>query len=303
MSPRVSTSRFAFPAMLAGSTSLAFGPWLVRLADVGPLASGFWRLAIAAPVLFVLCGLGRQRFIKIDRAIFFAIVIAGAAFAADLAVWHEGILRTNLTNSTLVGNMSAFAFAGWGFLVARKLPGRNAALALLLALAGVLLLMGRSYQLNPSHLIGDLLCLLAALFYTIYLIVIGNLRTRIAPLPTMALVTVAGAAFALVVTVTGEGDIWPRDWTPLLVLALSSQVIGQGLVAYAVVYLEPIAVGLCLLVQPVISGMVGWVFYNERLGPLEFMGALMIAVALVLVRRPDRTGFPAAADRLSATQD
>ena len=32
-------------ALLLGNFALAFGPWLVRMADVGPSASAMWRLA------------------------------------------------------------------------------------------------------------------------------------------------------------------------------------------------------------------------------------------------------------------
>ena len=50
----------AFPALLFGSALLAVGPWLVRLADVGPVAAGFWRLALALPFLFILAALAKQ---------------------------------------------------------------------------------------------------------------------------------------------------------------------------------------------------------------------------------------------------
>ena len=42
------------------NVALAFGPWFVRLADVGPVAAGFWRIALAAPLLFALAFAGRR---------------------------------------------------------------------------------------------------------------------------------------------------------------------------------------------------------------------------------------------------
>ncbi len=303
MSNPGAVQRFAFPAMIVGSASLAFGPWMVRLADVGPLASGFWRMIIAAPLLLLLCPLARQPLPRLNFKAIWFVAIAGAAFAFDLGSWHSGIVRTTLANATLFANTTSFAFAGWGFLVARSLPSRVASIALALAFCGTLLLLGRSYQVNPRHLTGDILCLLAAFFYTVYLIAIGHLRGLLAPLPTLALATVSGAAVAFVIALTLDGDIWPHDWSPLIGLALSSQIFGQGLVVYAVAHLEPLVAGLCLLIQPVISATIGWIVYGEHLGPMEFAGALMIAAALVLVRMPHRTGFPSQPDKLSATQD
>src|SRR3546814_10840919 len=113
---------------------------------------------------------------RLDRRLVAIIWIAGAAFALDLAFWHEGILRTRLANSTLVGNATSFAFAGWGDIIARRLPSRTAAVALTLAFLGLVLLMTRSSQTGPDTLYGDLLCLVAQLFCTLYLIPIGSFR-------------------------------------------------------------------------------------------------------------------------------
>src|SRR6185369_7274494 len=44
----------AFPALLLGNVALAFGPWLVRLADTGAVATGFWRLVLALPFLWLI---------------------------------------------------------------------------------------------------------------------------------------------------------------------------------------------------------------------------------------------------------
>jgi drug/metabolite transporter (DMT)-like permease len=82
--------------------------------------------------------------------------------------------------------------------------------------------------------------------------------------------------------------LWPDDWTPLVILAVSSQVIGQGLLVYSIGTLPPLVVGLALLTQPAISAAIGWLAYHERLSPTDLVGALGIAAALVLVRLPER---------------
>ena len=85
----------------------------------------------------------------------------------------------------------------------------------------------------------------------------------------------------------------PADWTFVVVLAISSQVIGQGLLVYAIGALPPLVVGLALLTQPAISALVGWLVYGETLQPLDWVGAAAIAAALVLVRLPQRGLQPA----------
>ena len=118
--------RFAFPAMITGSACLAFGPWLVRLADVGPLAAAFWRQALAGPFLFVLAfalggrtdsGRGEAGPFGAGGRVLALAALAGVAFAADLAVWHLGILRTTLANATLLANAATFLFPLYGLVV------------------------------------------------------------------------------------------------------------------------------------------------------------------------------------------
>jgi drug/metabolite transporter (DMT)-like permease len=82
--------------------------------------------------------------------------------------------------------------------------------------------------------------------------------------------------------------LWPSDWTPLIILAVSSQVIGQGLLVYSIGTLPPLVVGLALLTQPAVAATVGWLAYGEGLSMTDLAGAAAIAAALVLVRMPER---------------
>ena len=112
--------RFAYPALLLGNVALAFGPWLVRLADTGPVAAGFWRLALALPFLWMLARMAGQPVHWPGKKLTFVIAIAGFFFAADLAAWHAGIRLTKLGNATfelrakLTGEPDAIS-DGFGF--------------------------------------------------------------------------------------------------------------------------------------------------------------------------------------------
>ena len=124
----------AFPALILANLVLAAGPWMVRLADVGPVAAGFWRLALAIPFLaFVAWRQSAGRPLP-AWALVATVALGGLFFAADLAAWHEGILRTKLANATLFGNFASFLFAIYGFVLLRALPRPVQGLALLLAL-------------------------------------------------------------------------------------------------------------------------------------------------------------------------
>lgn len=282
------TPRRALLALLIANLALACGPWLVRLAEsdarVGPLGSAFWRMALALPVLIAVSARRRDPLPARWGGVTAIAALSGLFFAADLALWHLGILRTRLANATLFGNITAILFPLYGFLVARAWPNARQAAALALAAIGAILLLGRSYHLSAQGALGDLLCLLAGGCYTGYLIAIERTRGRLGPLPTLTVSVLAGTPLLLIVALAAGEPLRPHDWTPLILLTLGSQLIGQGLILYAVARLAPLVVGVMLLIQPIVSAGIGWSVYGERLGLLDVIGGAGIAIAVLLVR-------------------
>jgi drug/metabolite transporter (DMT)-like permease len=110
-------------------------------------------------------------------------------------------------------------------------------------------------------------------------------RATMAPFPALALSTVASILPLLLFAAALGERIMPHDWTPLLGLALVSQLLGQGLMIFALGRFSPLVVGIALLTQPVVAATIGLLVYDERLGPPDMFGAVLVAVALVLVRK------------------
>ena len=152
--------RWAFAALLGGNIALSLGALFVRVADTGPTASAFWRMALALPILLFFAWRetgGRMP----SRGALWVASVAGVFFALDLVAWHIGIMQTKVANATLFGNSASLLLVLWGIFLARSLPRGWQAAAILLAFAGSALLMGQSYELSPAYLAGDLLSLLA----------------------------------------------------------------------------------------------------------------------------------------------
>ena len=279
-------ARYGLAALLVASALLALGAMFVRMADTGPIASAFWRMALAVPLLAVMARFGPKSSGRMTPALILIIAASGVLFAADLASWHIGIMHTKVANATLFGNSASFIFPIYGFVVARAWPARRQVIALVMAAAGTGLLMGRSAELSPDHLLGDLLSLLAGVFYAAYFVAIARARETLAPLPLLTASTLASAIPLLILAnVMGE-QVMPTHWTPLIALALCSQVFGQGLMVYALGRMSPLVIGLSLLTQPIIAALTGWLMFNETLGAPDMAGAALVALALVLVRQP-----------------
>ena len=273
-----------FVALMGGNAALALGPWFVRLADTGPVAAGFWRLALAVPVLFLLARANQQRLGGFGAKIWWAILGAGVFFALDLGAWHLGIHFTRLGNATLFGNSGSLIVMAWGMIALRRLPRHNEWLAFACALMGSGLLLGRSLEIGPQTLWGDVLCLIAGLFYAFYILLLQKPRASLGNWSLLAWSSLAGAPVLLGCALLLGERVMPSNWWPVIALAVLSQLIGQGLLIYALRHFPPLVFGLALLTQPAVAIAVGWLAFGETLGLMDLAGMALVAAGLVLAR-------------------
>jgi drug/metabolite transporter (DMT)-like permease len=213
---RLTVSRGAFVALLAGAVGIAFAPIFVRLSELGPTATAFYRLALALPILWLWMEIGDRR-AQTNRPAgyrdFVGLILSGLFFAGDLGLWHWSIKLTSVANSTLLVNLApVFVALGAWLLFGERFSG-TFLVGLVVALAGAVLLVGGSPQMGPSHLLGDVLAVAAAVSYAGYILAVSRLRSRFSTAAVMAYGGgVTCAALLLVALVSGRGW-WPRPRT------------------------------------------------------------------------------------------
>ena len=278
-------SLLAFAALLAGNIAIAFGPLLVRFADSGPIATGFWRLALATPFLFFVGYRFGFRFSALGKSTIWLAIIAGLFFGVDIILWHIGIFQTKMANATLFANCASLILVVYGIFVARKMPSKWESAAVLFAFVGAALLMGQSLDLSPLHFQGDILSLTAGLTYTVYLVLMMRVRQNTESWGALGMASAVAAVILLTGSIVAEEQVIPTVWWPVLLLAFTSQFFGQGCLTYALPHFSPLVIGLALLFQPALSAAAGWLAFGETLTAMDFMGSALVMIALVLVRK------------------
>src|SRR5260221_1162086 len=168
--------RPALPALLLGATCIALSPIFVRLSDVGPTASAFWRVALAAPLLWPLLALASRT--ARSRPDWRLLLAAGFAFAGDLAFWHWSIQFTSVANSTLLANLASLFVTLVAWIFWRERLSALFAVGLAAALGGVVLLVHTSLAFSSTALLGDALGVVTAAFYAGYILAVKGLRDR-----------------------------------------------------------------------------------------------------------------------------
>lgn len=284
--------RLALIYLIIGATAIGFAPIFVRLSQVGPISTGFWRVAIAFPILTLLSiGQGSTRPNDGEIPVFkdyLWVLFSGILFGGDLATWHLSIHYTTIANSTLLANFSPIIIALWGWLVLRKPPQKKLVIGLLLAILGIVILIHPSLHMDKNTRIGDGLALITAFFYAGYLLVLNRARRKFTTFSIMAISTFASMLTLLVIAqISGEIFIPKTEtaWLILVALALFSHILGQGLIAYALPYLTVTFSSTALLVQPMVAAAAGWFFFSEYLGLMQLFGISIALIGIFLAKQ------------------
>jgi drug/metabolite transporter (DMT)-like permease len=285
-------SRAAFLCLLAGGCAIAFAPIFVRLSDTGPVASAFWRTALAAPFLWAWVwtrspsplGVGRG-----EGRHFTPLLLAGVFFAGDLGVWHWSITWTSVANATLLANLAPIFVTLAGWLLWHRRVTRTFLLGMFVAIAGMFILVGPNFSIGGTRLVGDALGALSAVFYAAYMLAIKQARdAQASTARLMAWSTTITAIVLLPIALASPQPMLPAaasGWVVLLALALVAQVLGQGLIAFAFAHLPASLSSVSLLIQPVVAALAAWALFGERVGPAQWIGGAVVLGGIWLARR------------------
>ena len=278
----------ALAALFAGACAVASSGIFVRLSQTGPIATGFWRGALALPFLAAWAwAQDRHRGPRWygwvgDARIFWA----GVFFTGDLAFWHWSLLLTSVTAATLEANLAPLFVALVTWIVWRERPKPRFLVALAIAFLGVLLIVSPKLGQGRGALVGDLLGLGTAAFYGAYMIVVARLKTTYS---TGALMLRTTLIFTVLLAPLMIGEqvlpATPHGWLLLFGLAVIAQVVGQGLIAYGLSRLAASFSSLVLLVQPLAAAIYAGALLGERLTLVQFAGGAVVLAAIVLAQR------------------
>lgn len=272
-----------------GAIAVGLSPILVRFCTVEPAVSAFWRAALAVPFLFLWMraeGGGRS----FDWRALWPCWLAGLFFAGDLYFWHESIMATTLANASFITNASPVVLVTLGaWLLLGERVGKQFLLALVLAVAGIVLMMGSSVQLDPAYLRGDVYALLTATFFSAYVLALrlGGAGSSIGGGTRAFHATFFTALGLAPLLLLAQGPLWPANWIdalPMIALALVCQAFGQGMIVTGLRHVPAGYTAMLILIEPLTTIAVGWTFMHEPWIWLQALGGMLCLMAVFMGR-------------------
>jgi drug/metabolite transporter (DMT)-like permease len=278
------SNTLATAALLAGAAAIGTSALFVKVSEVGPVASAFWRVFLALPVLWLWAAFEARKHSRTEAGGGLRLlVLAGFFFAGDLAVWHWSIVLTSVANATLLANCAPIFVTLAAWLLYRRRPRTLSLVGLATALAGMALLLRGDFQHAGSALIGDALGIVTAMFYAAYQLTVTRARQAVSTARIMAVSGSVTAVILLPIALLSEDRFMPANlqgWLILLGLALIAQAAGQSLIAYAMAKLPATFSSVGLLLQPVIAAGLAWALLGEALTALAIGGGVLVLIGI-----------------------
>ena len=269
-------------AGVLGALVIAFSAILVKLAEVSPATAAFFRCFYALPVLALLAWMERRRFGPRSRHDRLLALGAGVFFAADLICWHYSIKAVGAGLATVLGNIQVVLVAVIAWAALGERPGWRTLASIPIVFSGVVLISGvvGSGAYGDDPLLGVIYGVFTAITYAGFILILrqagSDLRQPAGPLFDA---TLSAAVFSAL----GGLAIGDLDWTPglestawLVLLALSSQVLGWLLISVSLPRLPAAITSIVLMLQPMTTVLLGAVLLSEKPSAVQLSGVFVV---------------------------
>jgi drug/metabolite transporter (DMT)-like permease len=288
-SPTARPADIAAPltALVLGALAMGVSPVFVRLADVGPFASAFWRVALALPVLYGWMRISERNQVAPPIRFSRATILAGLAFASDLFFWHLSIVTTTIANATFFATTAPIWVVVFGWLIFRQRVSAGVLGGLCLCILGGAALLAQSFHLQAGGARGDIYGLITGVFFGLYFLAVRAARDKCSAARVTFEATIITAVVLLGVALSLERQILPQSLhgaAALLALGWICHAGGQGLLAVALGRLPAAFSSLVIFLEAIAAACFAWAILGEAVTLVQAAGGLMILIGIYVAR-------------------
>ncbi|MGG7661604.1 DMT family transporter [Dyadobacter sp. BHUBP1] len=270
--------------LIIGIISISIFPVLVKWAPVSGVSSAFYRMLLG--LLFLLpYVLFRRKFTLPGSALWFPIVLCGIIFASDIAVWNLSIHYSNATQATLLTNLSPVWVGVGTFLFLPDKPAPRFWLGTLVALIGMVILIGTETFMTMKFDLGFALAMLSGVLYASYMLISKTVLNKIDIVSFMTISMAVSSIYLFAICLIFDQPVWhfePVIWSVFVVQGLICQLIGWLTINAAMKQMDAKSVSLSLLSQAIVTGVFAWIFIGEKITVQMISGGVVILIGIAI---------------------
>ena len=272
--------------LLLGILCISWSAILVKIANISGFGSGFYRLLFGTigilPIWFYF-----RKPITDWRGVKVAI-ICGIFFACDIALWNTSIMLSKASISTLLANLAPVWVGIGALLFMKENPTKIFWIGTVISIIGVAVIIGIKDISGASLTIGNILAIIASVFYGAYLLTVRKGRNT---LDTFSFTTISMVASTIVLGIiclvsnTQLSGFSNTTWISLIILGLIPQVLGWLAINQALGHIKPTVVSVSLLSQTVFTALFSIPMLGEILTIREIGGVVIVLGGIYLVNK------------------
>ena len=277
-----------FLLLSLGAMLIGFAPIFVKLSLLSSSAIAFYRMFLTIPFLFILNYAINRRYLFYvrNKSTIIYTALASLAFTTDLTLWHYSMNITSVSNATIIVNSAPIFVAVLSFILFKEKLSIEFVTSFLITYIGIIGLIYFSNNYTNGKVFGDILCMVAAFFYAVYLLVIAKLG-RENSLNIIFYTTFFCCLFSTIPMVIGGGQVFPSsssEWINLLLLAVLCQFGGQYLITHAIGKISASEGSIGLLMQPITATILAAFLFNEILNITQIIFVFFALFGIYLAR-------------------
>ncbi|GAB3265450.1 DMT family transporter [Larkinella harenae] len=278
-------------SLIIGILCISIFPILVKITPISGVSDAFYRMSLATVLIWPYV-LIRKKWNRSVLRYWKPITLCGLFFASDIAVWNLSIQYSSTTQASLLTNLSPIWVGLGAFLFSSEKPNVYFWLGAILALVGMVLLMGIDTVLTMRFDKSFFLAVLSGFFYAGYIVVSKTVLSKVSILSFMTCSMTVSSLYLLVVCLLLGEPLWGFDrqvWGSLLLQALLCQLLGWFAVSHALRTIAAQRVALSLLSQAIVTGFLAWLLIDEQITFQMVLGGIVILAGIAVTFRRTRS--------------
>ena len=263
----------------------------VVLREIPPRAWAVLRVAAAAILLLVLARALGRRFPRAPRDLALLALFSLFGVSINQVCFVEGLSRTTAIHSAIINTLIPAWTLVFAVTLGRESMTPRKAASLVLAVAGVLLVIRpERASFSSATFVGDILTMVNSMSYSFFLVVSKRTMHRVDALAATALMFAfgtipialfGGSALSRFDFSTVSAAAW--FWAAFIVVLPTAGA--YVLISWTLARAEASLVALFVYMQPVIATILGITFEHETLTARTVAGALLIFAGVYLALR------------------